>query len=29
MERKQAMADRALIDQAAWIDALSLTGVQL
>ena len=29
MERKQAMADRALVDQAAWIDALSLTGVQL
>ncbi len=29
MERKQAMADRALIDQAAWIESLALTGVQL
>ena len=29
MERKQAMADRALVDQAAWIESLSLTGVQL
>jgi methylenetetrahydrofolate--tRNA-(uracil-5-)-methyltransferase len=29
MERKQAMADRALIDQGAWIESLALTGVQL
>lgn len=29
MARKQAMADRALVDQAAWIESLSLTGVQL
>ena len=29
MQRKQAMADRALIDQAAWIESLALTGVQL
>ncbi len=29
MERKQAMADRALVDQAAWIESLALTGVQL
>jgi methylenetetrahydrofolate--tRNA-(uracil-5-)-methyltransferase len=29
MQRKQAMADRALLDQAAWIEELSLTGVQL
>ncbi|MBC7841586.1 MAG: methylenetetrahydrofolate--tRNA-(uracil(54)-C(5))-methyltransferase (FADH(2)-oxidizing) TrmFO [Gemmatimonadaceae bacterium] len=29
MQRKQAMADRALIDQATWIESLALTGVQL
>ena len=29
MQRKQAMADRALVDQAAWIESLALTGVQL
>ena len=29
MARKQAMADRALIDQAAWIESLGLAGVQL
>ena len=29
MARKQAMADRALVDQAAWIESLSLTGVRL
>jgi methylenetetrahydrofolate--tRNA-(uracil-5-)-methyltransferase len=27
MERKQAMADRALRDQAAWIDEMSLVGL--
>ena len=27
MDRKQAMADRALADQAAWIESLALTGV--
>ena len=29
MQRKQAMADRALTDQVAWIESLALTGVQL
>jgi methylenetetrahydrofolate--tRNA-(uracil-5-)-methyltransferase len=29
LQRKQAMADRALTDQAAWIETLALTGVQL
>ena len=29
MQRKQAMADRALADQAAWIESLALTGVQV
>ena len=29
MQRKQAMADRALMDQAGWIESLALTGVQL
>jgi methylenetetrahydrofolate--tRNA-(uracil-5-)-methyltransferase len=27
MERKQAMADRALRDQATWIDEMSLVGL--
>ena len=29
MQRKQAMADRALIDQAAWIESLALAGVHV
>jgi folate-dependent tRNA-U54 methylase TrmFO/GidA len=29
MERKQAMADRALRDQAAWIEETSLAGLTL
>ena len=29
MARKQAMADRALVEQAAWIESLALTGIQL